>query len=344
VDSFRRTYNADGSLRSIELQGPVADAATYDLGGLFVQDELPLGERADLTLGVRQGLALVDAHKVRNPASGSRLSVDDDWSSTVGQARLSVGLDPDRHWNWFAGLGQAFRAPNLSDLTRFDAARSNEIETPAPNLDPEHYLSFETGIKGGARGWTSQVAFFHTWVRDLIVRKPTGAVVSALNEVTKKNAGDGYVEGVEADVACQATEEVTLSAAATWLTGSVDGYPTAATTRATEPVSRLMPPTARFGATYRPRFASGKWSLSADCTMANRQDDLPAADRADTQRIPPGGTPGYAVLGLSSSYTIREGVRLTVALENLLDKDYRIHGSGVNEPGRNLVVALDARF
>jgi outer membrane receptor protein involved in Fe transport len=32
------------------------------------------------------------------------------------------------------------------------------------------------------------------------------------------------------------------------------------------------------------------------------------------------------------------------AVENLTDEDYRIHGSGVNEPGRNFVLAMDARF
>jgi hemoglobin/transferrin/lactoferrin receptor protein len=47
---------------------------------------------------------------------------------------------------------------------------------------------------------------------------------------------------------------------------------------------------------------------------------------------------------------LRTGFRLTpalsvhVALENILDKDYRIHGSGVNEPGRNLVLSAAATF
>jgi outer membrane receptor protein involved in Fe transport len=35
---------------------------------------------------------------------------------------------------------------------------------------------------------------------------------------------------------------------------------------------------------------------------------------------------------------------LSLAVENLTDEDYRTHGSGVNEPGRNLVVALQTTF
>jgi hemoglobin/transferrin/lactoferrin receptor protein len=37
-------------------------------------------------------------------------------------------------------------------------------------------------------------------------------------------------------------------------------------------------------------------------------------------------------------------VRLIAAVENLGDKDYRVHGSGVNQPGRNLVLAVDFLF
>ena len=53
----------------------------------------------------------------------------------------------DGPWNLYAGVSQAFRAPNLSDLTRLDTARSGELETPSPGLEPETYLSWEAGFK-----------------------------------------------------------------------------------------------------------------------------------------------------------------------------------------------------
>ncbi len=36
--------------------------------------------------------------------------------------------------------------------------------------------------------------------------------------------------------------------------------------------------------------------------------------------------------------------RSSLALENLLDENYRVHGSGQNEPGRNFILSLDYRF
>ena len=37
-------------------------------------------------------------------------------------------------------------------------------------------------------------------------------------------------------------------------------------------------------------------------------------------------------------------IQLTAAVENVLDEDYRHHGSGQNEPGVNAIVGLDWSF
>jgi hemoglobin/transferrin/lactoferrin receptor protein len=88
---------------------------------------------------------------------------------------------------------------------------------------------------------------------------------------------------------------------------------------------------------------AGYWA-EAVVDAAEKADRLSADDERDTQRIPPGGTPGYTVLTLRSGFTVMEDLLLTVALENVTDEDYRIHGSGVNEAGRNLVVQADWTF
>ena len=35
---------------------------------------------------------------------------------------------------------------------------------------------------------------------------------------------------------------------------------------------------------------------------------------------------------------------VAAAVENVANRDYRQHGSGVNEPGTNVLLALDVRF
>ena len=74
--------------------------------------------------------------------------------------------------------------------------------------------------------------------------------------------------------------------------------------------------------------------------VADEQDRLSTRDELDTDRIPPGGTPGYTVLSLRAGTRIGQRGTLSAAIENLLNKDYRLHGSGLNEPGTNLILSL----
>jgi outer membrane receptor protein involved in Fe transport len=41
---------------------------------------------------------------------------------------------------------------------------------------------------------------------------------------------------------------------------------------------------------------------------------------------------------------VHERLLARLAIENLFDKSYRQHGSGINAPGTNVIVALEARF
>ncbi len=64
VDSFRSDYNADGTLRAVRIQGPVADNATYRTTSVFVQDQFSLGNKTELTGGLRYTRSEADARKV----------------------------------------------------------------------------------------------------------------------------------------------------------------------------------------------------------------------------------------------------------------------------------------
>jgi hemoglobin/transferrin/lactoferrin receptor protein len=55
-------------------------------------------------------------------------------------------------------------------------------------------------------------------------------------------------------------------------------------------------------------------------------------------------TPGYAVVHLRGGVSFGERLGLNFALMNLLDKNYRVHGSGVDAPGVNLFVGLQYSF
>ena len=124
--------------------------------------------------------------------------------------------------------------------------------------------------------------------------------------------------------------------------GKVDAYPTSDPVEERDYLSRLMPLTGQAAVRWQP-VGQAFW-LETAVDAAAEADHLSADDARDTQRIPPGGTPEYATLALRGGWTVMEGLQLTLALENATDEDYRIHGSGVNEPGRNVVLQADWTF
>lgn len=341
VDSYSRTLNPDGSIKKVSIQGPVADDAEYELLGVYLQDEISLADRVGVILGIRCEYAKADAGAVEDPVIGGKTSVSRDWDNVVGSARSFYYLNNERSVNLFMGISQGFRAPNLSDLTRFDSARTDEIETPAPDLDPERYVSLELGLKIDMSELSLQLACFHTAIDGMIVRVPTGRIIDGYYEVTKKNSGDGFVHGIELNGDYQFCDALTIFGVFTWIDGKLDTYPTSDMVMAKEPIERLMPPTGRAGLRWN---RSERYWVECSCAVAAKADKLSSRDKEDASRIPPGGTPGYTVYDVRAGWRCMDDLVLTLAVENIADEDYRVHGSGINEPGRNVVFSTEWTF
>ena len=337
VNSFRDDYAADGSFSGSRIQGPVGDEATYDLAGVYVRDRYPLSDRFDLIGGLRFTYAAADADRVADPENdGGVISIDESWNSIVGD--IGIAYEATEALTTYATVSQGFRAPNLSDLTRFDSARSGETETPSPDLDPEEFITFELGAKAKDETFTVEGSYFYTMIEDLIARTPTGATIDGEPEITKLNSGDGLVHGIELAASYVIDPKWSLFGNFTWITGRVETFPTSTADSDDEPINRLPPIVGRLGGRFEP--PEKGYFLEALMTVASEADRLSPRDEADTQRIPPGGTPAYTVFSLRGGIDVSPRLRVSGAIENITNRDYRIHGSGSNEPGTNVVLGV----
>ncbi len=343
VDSFLDRFGSGSPADAI--QGPVADDSTYDLGGLYAESAFDVADNTTLTAGARVTYAAVDANEVRDPVTDAQISINENWAALTGSVRFETRLveTGDSVTAVFGGVSQGFRAPNLSDLTRFDAARSNEFEIPSPGLDPEQFLAYELGIKHESDDLSVQFAGFLTQGDDVIQRFPTGNTNADGDlEVTKENIGESLIGGFELGSAYRISPEWTVFGNAAWLDGQEESRegPTAPVVETV--ASRLMPFMAQLGCSLTPE--GSPWSFEARWLHAGLADRLSPRDEGDDGRIPPGGTPGYNVFDLSARYRFSSAFEVTVAVENLTDEDYRVHGSGQNQPGRNAVVSARWSF
>jgi len=343
-DSTRRDYNANGSLASVSRRGPVADDARYYTIGIFIQDEIRPCDPLAIIAGARYTFAQAraDAADIDPDLSDAQAfrNLSENWQTVTGSLRglykLNDNLTP------FAGVSQGFRAPNLSDLTRFDIARSGEQEIPAPGLDPEYFISYEAGLRARWESWGGTISYFYTDIDDMIVRYPTGQVTGAGDPiVTRDNVGDGYLHGVELGLDAKLYKGITAFGTFAWMEGMAETYATLAR-KSKEPISRILPAQWLLGL----RWESDDRSFWAESTarFVLREDRLSPDDELDTQRIPPDGTPGYTLIGIRGGVRIEKHVHIFAGVENLANRDYRVHGSGVNGPGTNVIVGIEARL
>lgn len=341
VDYYRDNVNSwSRGGGSNVFQGSVGNDAKYDLFGAFVQDQLELGGGLSAQGGVRYTYAAADADSVRSPTSATTNSpIKDDWDEVTANVHLRQELT--ERWNVYAGASQGFRAPSLSDLTSFTVARSGEQEIASPGLDAEHYLGYEVGTKVRAGRLNAQLAWYWTDIEDQIIRTPTGGTVGGLPAIAKSNAGDGYIQGTEAQIAYEVVERTTAFVVHSWQYGRVDGFD-ANRDAITDYPSRLMPMTTIVGVGWENE--AGDFHCGTDVIRAEDADKLSQGDQNDLQRIPPGGTPSYTLWNLRCGFRLDERATLELACENVTDVDYRVHGSGSNGLGRNFVVGMAVTF
>ncbi len=339
IDYYRDFVESFSSRNAI--QGPVGDDSNYDLGGIFLQDTIVINDRWETVLGARGTYAYAKAGSVADLVNGGAMSVDEDWSSVVGSARLLYRAIPNR-LNLFSGVSQAFRAPNLSDLTRFNTARSGETEIPATGLDPEKFVTMEIGAKWIAESLSTEVAGFYTDISDQIVRFPTGGFIDGEPAVSRDNIGEGWVSGVEFSLSYRLNREWIFFGTTTFQQGEMDAFRTSAPIISRDYLSRTMPWMGQVGL----RWTGGKLPVWGEIAgvFAGDADKLSTRDIRDSQRIPPGGTPGWSVIDIRLGWAVNDHLQLVASLDNVSNEDYRLHGSGQNSPGRNLILSATASF
>jgi len=323
VRSWRRDTNlATGA--SKPMRGLYPDGSTRRSVAAFAMAQVPIG-RAALDVGARYTQDDVEADDpVFGPASITPHAV-------VGSAAVLVPLG--RGFNAFGSVAQAFRAPNIDDLSTlgpFDFG----VEVPPGSLEPERSVAFELGLKANTASLAANLAVFRLQLRDLIDRQPAtfqgSPIWDGQNVYVRANVGEAYVRGIEADVEWRATSGLSL------LGFLASTYGQQVTTDV--PMRRIPPLNGLAGARYR--WSTGAW-VEGTLRAAGAQTRLAPGDIAD-HRIPPGGTPGWAVVNVVAGARVGGSLLLSGGVANVFNEAYRVHGSGIDGPGRN--AWLSARF
>ena len=245
-------------------------------------------------------------------------------SALVGNAAVLYKVH--RNHSLFVSFSSGFRAPNVDDMGTLGIV-DFRYEIPTSNLVPEKSRHIETGYKFQAKKVAGTIAAYYIRLDDLITRvKVDGQVISGYQVYKKENTESAFIKGLEAEVSAMIVKGWNLSGAIAYAYGDNRSKP--------EPLRRIPP----FNGKLISSWQNKKWFASAEMRFASKQSRLAQGDK-DDNRIPAGGTPGWKVFNLYAGFQLKQ-LKINSGLQNILNEDYRTHGSGINGYGRSVFVSL----
>jgi outer membrane receptor protein involved in Fe transport len=324
VSSRRSEENlVDGQVTALTPRFP--DGSVIERFALFGNTERYVSDRNLLSGGLR-----VSQENVTLPATPVSVAASVDVTDTSGD----VGwiFNANENWQIVANAGFGFRAPNVFDLGTLGNRPGNRFNIPNPDLDSERVVQFDAGVRYGGDRARFELMLYTLDYSDRITSVLTGDVTPEGRDIVQSvNAADSTIRGFEGGAGFDISDTISLEAVLnyTWSEQRVPGSPT-------EPGDRIPPLSGRLNASYD---AGGDVRLEAWLRFAGEQDRLSARDAGDS-RIDPNGTSGWGILGARGTWDARGGWQFTLGIDNILDKRYRVHGSGLDAPGRNVMVSL----
>lgn len=230
----------------------------------------------------------------------------------------------------YMSYSTGYRAPNIDDMGTLGLV-DFRYEVPAYGLKPEKTFNTEIGYKFQNKTVQWSVAMYYMHLTNLINRvQVIGQQIGGYNVYIKENNQESYIRGFEYDLQIALTPKLMVNSNAAYAFGQ--------NTSRNEPMRRIPP---MHGRTFV-QWKQPTFDLTLEYQYAGLQNRLAQGDK-DDNRIPKGGTPGWAILNLHAGKSFG-AIQLRSGIVNLFNTDYRMHGSGINGMGRNLYISAQFRF
>ena len=323
--SSRRSEESldDGQVTVLTPRFP--DGSEIERFALFGNTERYVSARNILSGGLR--ISREDVSLPATPVSAAASIVVSDTSGDIGWI-----FNASENWQIVANAGFGFRAPNVFDLGTLGNRPGNRFNIPNPELDSERVVQLDAGVRYSDDRARFELMVYTLDYSDRITSVLTGDVTPEGRDIVQSvNAADSTIRGFEGGAEFFVSDTISLEAVLnyTWSEQRVPGSPT-------EPGDRIPPLSGRLNVSYD---GGGDIRLDAWLRFAGEQDRLSARDVRDS-RIDPNGTSGWGILGARGTWDARGDWQLTLGIDNVFDKRYRVHGSGLDAAGRNLMVSV----
>jgi outer membrane receptor protein involved in Fe transport len=318
VDSQRVEQDIlSGQTQTVQPRFP--DGSTIDHLAVYGNVLRSLGDRHSISGGLRFSTIDTDL--------GVSSTDQDDVSADIGWL---FDLTPGTQLT--ANIGYGFRAPNVFDLGTLGERPGNRFNIPNPDLGSERITQFDVGLRQHRDELDFEITLFTLHYTDRIASVLTGAVtMDGRDVVQSQNVSSADIRGIEGYLHLVLSSSLTADLIVNYVYGEQtenDGTE--------NPADRIPPFNGRLSFHYE---ASDSLFIEPYFLFAGSQDRLSPRDEQDV-RINPAGTPGWVTANIAATWQAGERLEATARVENIFDKRYRMHGSGIDATGWNLMLSL----
>ncbi len=336
LDAWQREYDGLRTVTNYKLGKQVKDKPLPDSKfrsiGLFVQDEISVSQKVDLTIGARVDRIDVENEDVYSPVSVTTLET----GTTVypkNNLLWTAGKEDDLSWSVYLAMlyrispkvditinaAKSFRAPSLEERYQY-IELGGAAYWGDPDLASEDGWFFDAGMRYNSNSISLRVNGFVNSLKNLVIDKMVNDT-----KYMKDNVGHSLLYGGEFHLDYNAFRNLVVNFNASYVRGR--------DTHEDEDLPQMPPLNGTVGVTY-----SFNKNLSANLSTSffTKQSNT-AEGEAET--------PGYVLLDASAKFAGLDlglcNINLYAGVENILDKTYKNHLSTYRgliklEPGRNV--------
>jgi len=346
ASTAERVNIESGEITPLDTRYPDGGSTMQSIAG-YVTHSYEISEKLILNDGIRVNNVSLDAvfsDKTFFPFPFDNVSQN----NTAINGNIGLVFMPEKGWRFTAIGSSGFRAPNVDDLSKVFESVPGRVVVPNPDLKPEMTLNGDLGVsKSFDDKLTVGVTGFYTKYTNAIAVRPTqfngqDSIVynGELSRVTtSQNAAEAYIYGFNGYFNADVTERFGLSGTVNYTYGRIR------TDTTDYPLDHIPPVFGRVSFNLKLKQVRTEFFVMYNGSKNARDYNLLGEDNQAYSADPVNGfMPAWMTLNLRTSVQLNQMLQVQLALENILDQNYRVYASNISAPGRNFVATIRGTF
>lgn len=255
---------------------------------------------------------------------------------------------PGHDWKYSVLISSGFRTPNVDDLTKIFESNAGNLIVPNPELKPEQTINYEAGITKVWNGsWQATVTGWYTDYKNILTSDTgtfNGQSVVVYDGVpsrvmTTVNKSKARLYGASLNLEGDLNKRFYFRSSVNYTRGRIREA------AGDYPLDHISPLFGKIAVGYRTKSFTGEiftlFNGKKDSSDYNLRGEDNALYSADPVR---GFTPAWTTWNVKMTLKINELISIQCAVENILDRYYRVFSSGISGPGRNFTFTMRAKL